>query len=82
MPWPWQDTPTLRFRRWVGGATFKEYVRKRNERTSVFLQWNVTRHETKVWICPCFSGNAFTDITDACVLTNTEYLTPLPNVVM
>jgi hypothetical protein len=71
----YSDTQIQKMGRWLG-ATFKEYVR--NELAC--FSSGMSRDKKQKFGFVNVSGNAFSDITDACV--NAEYSAPLTNVVM
>ena len=71
----YSDTQIQKMGRWRG-ATFKEYVRNKLACFSSGMSRDMKQKFGFVNVL----GNAFSDITDACV--NTEYSTPLPNVVV
>ena len=71
----YSDTQIQKMGRWRG-ATFKEYVR--NELAC--FSSGMSRDMKQKFGFVNVSGNAFSDITDACI--NAEYSTPLPNVVV
>ena len=70
MPLPSPDIPTLKFKRWDAGAEplSKKYVR--NE--LVCFSTGMSSDMKKKFGCVNVSGNAFRDITDACI--NADYL--------
>jgi len=77
MPWPSPATPTLRSKKWDWRrATFKEYVR--NE-LACFSSGMSRDMKTKFGFVNV-SGNAFSDITDACI--NANYFAPSTVAVM
>ena len=72
----YSDTQIQKMGRWRG-ATFKEYI-LRNELAC--FSSGMSRDMKQKFGFVNVSGNAFSDITDACI--NAEYSTPLSTVVM
>ena len=71
----YSDTQIQKMGRWRG-ATFKEYVRNELACFSTGMSSDMKKKFGFVNV----SGNAFSDITDACI--NADYSTPLPLVVL
>jgi hypothetical protein len=71
----YSDTQIQKMGRWCG-STCKEYVRNELVCFSSGMSRDMKQKNGFVNV----SGNAFSDITDACI--NVEYSTPLPLVVM
>ncbi len=74
MPLPSPDIPTLKFKkmgRWRG-ATFKEYDQNELACFSTGMSSNMKKKFGFINV----AGNAFSDITDACI--NADYSAPLP----
>ncbi len=72
----YSDTQIQKIGRWRGATAFKEYVWNKLACISTGMSWDVKQRFGFVNV----SGNAFSDITDACM--NGEYLAPLPLAVM